>query len=96
MKKCNKCNYIGTAWLQNKELEVFCPNCHTRVQDRFIEKLNKRDLTYQEAIQLYDMYENQFIQHKADIVITWAELDVNLNESISRKIRVTSAEDKLA
>jgi phage FluMu protein Com len=96
MKKCNRCNYVGVSWLQNGELEVYCPVCKTRQPDRFIEKFNERKLTYLEAVQLYDKYENQFIQHKADIIITWAELDVSLNESISRKIRAISAKDKLA
>lgn len=96
MKKCNQCNYIGNRWAQSKELEVYCPVCKTRAPDRFIENFSERKLTYLEAVQLYDRYENQFIQHKADIIITWAELDVSLNESISRKIRSTSAEDKLA
>jgi hypothetical protein len=96
MKKCNVCNYRGDSWLQSTELEVHCPICKSIAPDRFIEKFKNRQLTYLEAVQLYDKYENQFIQHKADIIITWAELDVNLNESISRKIRATSAEDKLA
>lgn len=96
MKKCNNCNYIGTTWLQSKELEVHCPVCKEKAEDRFIEKFNNRNLTYLEAIQLYDKYEDQFIQHKADTIVTWAELDVTLNESISRKIRLISAKDKLA
>ena len=96
MKKCNECNYIGNRWFQNKELEIYCPVCKTRSYDRFVENFSERSLTYLEAIQLYDKYEDQFIQHKAEIVITWAELDVSLNESISRRIRVISAKDKLA
>ncbi len=96
MRKCDECEYRGTAWLKTKTLEVFCPACRKLQTPRFWETLENRNLTYVEAIKLYDTYEERFIHYDRNTVTSWAELDVILNESISRKIRETSAKDKLA
>lgn len=96
MTKCNNCNYRGKTWLFNSYLEVLCPVCKERHHIRFLEHLNARALSYEEAIKLYDKYEESFIQHDAEKKSTWAELDVVMNESISRRIRAISAKDKLA
>jgi hypothetical protein len=97
MKKCNYCQYRGSTWLQDFNLEIFCPNCKIRQKERFVEAFfNDRGLSYSEAIKLYDSYEESFIWHNANTKTTWAELDVVLNESISRSIRKLSAKDKLA
>lgn len=95
-RKCNFCSYSGAKWLQSRALEVYCPSCKSIQEERFVEDLTNRFLSYEESVKLYDYYEENFIWHNANIKTTWAELDVVLNESISRRIRKISAKDKLA
>lgn len=83
--KCKNCVYAGPKWLISPIFEVICPKCKRVIC--YLEQVRGDErLSYLEAIELYDRYEDMFIHHSPLKKTSWAELDVALNESIARRI----------